>query len=155
MRYYSKVTDKGNSSYSDDSQDDAEAKAKWLDDHGCSRCSYCSYCSGCSYCSYCSGCSDCSYCSGCSDCSYCSRCSRCSYCWRCSDCSGDVIQAGMPDGWRCYGHKKDGQLLIVAGCRKKTLAEARAYWTGKNDRREVLAAVEYIATVAALKGWPT
>jgi len=110
MRYYSKVTDKGNSSFSDKSQANAEEKAKWLDDHDCSDC---------------------------------------------SDCSGDVIQAGTPDGWRCYGHKKDGQLLIVAGCRKKTLAEARAYWAGKNDRREVLAAVEYIASVAALKGWQT
>ncbi len=129
MRYYSKVTDKGNSSWSDESQERAEEKAKWLDDHGCSDCSRCSDCSYCSGCSHCSGCSD------------------------CSDCSDYVIQAGTPDGWRCYGHKKDGKLLIVAGCRKKTLAEARAYWAGKNDRREVLAAVEYIATVAALKGW--
>ena len=59
----------------------------------------------------------------------------------------------MPDGWRCYGHNKNGKLVISCGCRTKTLAEAREYWASKNDRKEVLAAVEYIAQVAAFKGW--
>jgi len=48
---------------------------------------------------------------------------------------------------------KDGALFIHCGCQRKTLAEARAYWANKPDRREVLAAIEYIATIAALRGW--
>jgi hypothetical protein len=46
-------------------------------------------------------------------------------------------------------------LSVQCGCRTKTLAEARGYWADKPDRREVLAAVEYIAAIAALKGWNT
>jgi hypothetical protein len=48
---------------------------------------------------------------------------------------------------------KDDRLVIHAGCRKKTFAEAVDYWNGKPDRREVLAACEYIRTVAESKGW--
>src|SRR3990167_4916914 len=108
--HYSKTTEKGNSSWSEESQQDADERAKWLDDHDCRDC---------------------------------------------SGCNGPVIQAGTPDGWRCYGHAKDGVLIIHCGCRTKSLADARTYWAGKTKRLEVLAAVEYIATVAALKGWKT
>lgn len=171
MIYYSIVTPKGNSSYSYDSQEDAEAKAKYLDDHGCaycSRCSCCACCSGCSDCSYCSFCSDCSrcsHCSGCSDCSDCSRCSRCADCSGCSYCSEvkdgskGVIQAGQPNSWPCYGYLKDDVLLIHCGCHKgeraKTLASAVAYWSNKPDRLEVLMACHYIASVAHSRGWRT
>ena len=47
----------------------------------------------------------------------------------------------------------DGKLLLRVGCHTKTLAEGRAYWTGKSDRREVMAALDYIEAVAKLRGW--
>ena len=123
MRYESKLTEKGNSSYSYTSQAEADTRAKALDDSGCTGCT---------------GCTGCAHCAHCTD---------------CTDCTDEVIQAGQPNGWPCYGWLKDGALFIHCGCRRKTLAEARAYWANKPDRREVLAAVEYIATIAALRGW--
>jgi hypothetical protein len=64
-----------------------------------------------------------------------------------------VIAAGSPDRWHAHGWQHEGRLSIRIGCREKRLAEAREYWAGKPDRREVLAAVEYIAAVAAIRGW--
>ena len=64
-----------------------------------------------------------------------------------------VIDAGLPNGWRCVGWLKDGVIQLRVGCRDKTLAEGRAYWAGKDDRREVLAALDYIETVARSRGW--
>ena len=64
-----------------------------------------------------------------------------------------VIDAGLPNGWRCVGWLKDGVIQLRVGCRDKTLAEGRAYWAGKDDRREVLAALDYIETVARARGW--
>ena len=64
-----------------------------------------------------------------------------------------AIDAGYPDGWRCVGWLKDGVIQLRVGCRNKTLSEGRAYWAGKDDRREVLAALDYIETVARLRGW--
>ena len=110
MIYYSTVTAKGNSSWSCESQADAEAKARYLDDHHCSDCSRCSDCSDCSDCSGCSGCSG------------------------ITDGSKGVIQAGRPDNWPAYGWLKDGQLIIHVGCRRKTFAEAVGYWSNKPDR---------------------
>ena len=146
MIYYSQVTAKGNTSFSHDSQADADAKAKSLDYNGCSGCS---------------DCSDCSDCSGCSDCSRCSRCSRCSYCFDCSRCSDvldgskGVIQAGQPDNWPCYGWLQDGKLTIHCGCRRKTFAEAVEYWSNKPNRQEVLIACHMIASIATVRGWAT
>lgn len=64
-----------------------------------------------------------------------------------------VIEAGQPNGWHCVGWLKDGVIQLRVGCRDKTLAEGRAYWAGKSDRGEVLAALDYIETVAKLRGW--
>ena len=64
-----------------------------------------------------------------------------------------IIGAGYPDGWTAYGWQRDGRLSIRIGCREKRLDEARKYWADKPDRREVLAAVEYVAAVAAIRGW--
>ena len=64
-----------------------------------------------------------------------------------------IIGAGYPDGWTAYGWQRDGRLSIRIGCREKRLDEAREYWADKPDRREVLAAVEYVAAVAAIRGW--
>ena len=66
-----------------------------------------------------------------------------------------VIDAGYPNGWRCVGWLKDGVIQVRVGCRDKALAEGRAYWAGREDRREVLAALDYIETVAELRGWAT
>ena len=65
-----------------------------------------------------------------------------------------VIDAGSPDGWRCVGWMRGSDLIIKAGCRDKTVAEAREYWSGEPDRAEILAAVDYIVAVAKLRGWP-
>lgn len=66
-----------------------------------------------------------------------------------------VISAGAPDGWTCVGWLRDGWLSIRVGCRDKRLAEGRAYWAEKNNRREVLAALDYVEAVAKLRGWKT
>jgi hypothetical protein len=64
-----------------------------------------------------------------------------------------VIDAGTPDGWRCVGWVRDGVLRVRVGCRDKTIPEGRKYWSGKPDRREVLAALDYIEATARLRGW--
>ena len=65
-----------------------------------------------------------------------------------------VIDAGHPNGWRCVGWMRAGVIQVSVGCRDKTLTAGRAYWAGKEDRREVLAALDYIEVVARLRGWP-
>ena len=140
MLYTSKVTPKGNSSYSYNSQAAAEANAKYLDDHGCTRCMDCTHCTGCMDCTGCTGCTDCTDCTGCT---------------RCTGCTGEVIQAGLPNGWPCYGWCKAGELVIHCGCRRKTFAEAVEYWSNKPDRVEVLMACHYIASIAQARGWRT
>jgi len=64
-----------------------------------------------------------------------------------------IVDAGTPDGWRAYGWLRDGRLSIRVGLREERLTEARVYWAGRPDHREVLAAVEYIVTIAAMRGW--
>jgi hypothetical protein len=65
-----------------------------------------------------------------------------------------VIHLGCPDGWKnAFSWLKDGTLIVEIGYRRKTMAEARAYWTGKYNRREVMAALDYAETVAKLRGW--
>ena len=44
MRYESKLTEKGNSSYSYISQAEADTRAKALDDSGCTGCTGCARC---------------------------------------------------------------------------------------------------------------
>ena len=138
MRYQSVVTQKGNSSYSFTSQDGADARAAALDAADCTNCT---------------NCINCTYCTNCSGCRYCRDCSGCTDCRDCMDCSGEVIQAGRPNNWTCYGWLKDDKLLIHCGCRCKTYVEAVEYWSNKPDRTEVLAACNYIAEIARLRGW--
>ena len=64
-----------------------------------------------------------------------------------------IISAGHPDGWLAYGWLRDGWLSVSVGCREMRLDEGRAYWAGKDDRREVLAALDYIEAVAKIRGW--
>jgi hypothetical protein len=64
-----------------------------------------------------------------------------------------VIDGGTPDGWRCVGWVRDGVLRVRVGCHDKTIPEGREYWAGKRNRREVLAALDYIEATARLRGW--
>ena len=64
-----------------------------------------------------------------------------------------AISAGWPNGWHAFGWLKDKSIYVQVGCRNLSLAEGREYWAGKDDRREVLAALDYIETVAKLRGW--
>ena len=66
----------------------------------------------------------------------------------------DVIDAGTPNGWRAIGWRRNGVLRVRVGCRDFTVAEGREYWRGKSERREVMAALDYIEAVARLRGWP-
>ena len=65
----------------------------------------------------------------------------------------EVIDAGTPNCWRCVGWRRDGVVRVRVGCRGKTLADAREYWRGKDNRREVMAALDYIEFVARARGW--
>jgi hypothetical protein len=65
----------------------------------------------------------------------------------------DVIDAGTPDGWWCVGWRRDGVVRVRVGCRDKTLAEGGEYWRGKDNRREVMAALDYVESVARARGW--
>lgn len=60
---------------------------------------------------------------------------------------------GNPNGWDAYMVLTDIGPKIKVGCRLFTLDEARKYWAGKADRREVLATVEYAEAVAKIRGW--
>jgi len=64
-----------------------------------------------------------------------------------------VIGLASPDRWPAFAYYFDGAVRVQVGCKNFTIDEARAYWHGKEDRREVLAAVEYAATVAGIRGW--
>jgi hypothetical protein len=63
----------------------------------------------------------------------------------------DVIDLGQPNGWPAHAYKWDDSIWANVGCRTKSLADGRAYWAGKDDRREVLAALDYAEIVARLR----
>jgi len=76
--------------------------------------------------------------------------------------SGDIglIEAGTPNYWLALGFVdlETGELCVSVGCRLKEIGEGRAYWssddhTQQYDRREVLAALDYIEAVARIRGW--
>ena len=71
-----------------------------------------------------------------------------------------LIFAGTPDGFNAMGFvdADTGELRVIVGCRHKSLAEGRIYWSAPDHpnlayRREVLAALDYIEAVAKLRGW--
>ena len=66
----------------------------------------------------------------------------------------DIIDAGTPNGWRAVGWRRNGVLCVRVGCRDFSIAEGRTYWHAKADRREVMAALDYIEAVARLREWP-
>jgi uncharacterized protein YjbI with pentapeptide repeats len=64
-----------------------------------------------------------------------------------------VIALGQPDGWWGHAYMWDGEIWVRIGCRTKSLSDGRAYWSYKEDRREVLAALDYAETISRLRGW--
>ena len=64
---------------------------------------------------------------------------------------GHLVFSGAYFRWG-YVDQKTGVPRIEAGCHCFTIAEARAYWVGKPDRRETLAAVDYFEAVMKLRG---
>jgi hypothetical protein len=71
-----------------------------------------------------------------------------------------IINAGSPNHWHAFGYvdQSSQTLRLHVGCRRFSLSEGRAYWTSeahpdRDNRREVLAALDYIETVARLRGW--
>jgi uncharacterized protein YjbI with pentapeptide repeats len=65
-----------------------------------------------------------------------------------------LFQLGDPNSWYALTYVLEtGEQRVRVGCRDKTLAEGRAYWAGKDDRREVLAALDYAEAIAKLRGW--
>jgi hypothetical protein len=71
-----------------------------------------------------------------------------------------IIDAGSPNHWHAFGYvdQSSQTLRLHVGCRRFSLSEGRAYWTSeahpdRDNRREVLAALDYIETVARLRGW--
>ncbi len=62
-----------------------------------------------------------------------------------------VVDLGCPDGWRAVGWWKDGEPWVRVGCRTMSLADARDYWAEKDNRREVMAALDYFEAVAAVR----
>ena len=67
--------------------------------------------------------------------------------------ANSIIDGGVPDGWRCVGWLKNGVIMLRVGCRNKTIADGREYWANKENRREIMAAIDYIEAVAKIRGW--
>ena len=73
-----------------------------------------------------------------------------------------IIDGGQDArGYRVLGWLRDGQLMLKAGCRNFTLAEARAHW-GRADyledhdaatQAEMIARVELVVAVARAREW--
>ena len=73
-----------------------------------------------------------------------------------ADLSGayQAAQLGQPNGWHAWTYvSKEGVQRVRVGCQDKTIAEGREYWSGKAERREVLAALDYAEAIGNLRGW--
>ncbi len=64
-----------------------------------------------------------------------------------------VIDAGVPNGYCVVAYQYDNKLMLRAGCKTFSAAEAAEYWRDRSERAECVAALEYIKTVANLRGW--
>ena len=65
-----------------------------------------------------------------------------------------AAQLGHPNGWYAWTYvSKDGLRRVRVGCHDFTLAEGRAYWQGKDNCREVMAALDYAEAIGKLRGW--
>ena len=64
-----------------------------------------------------------------------------------------IISLGYPDAWAAFAWVKDQVIQVRVGCRDFSLTEGREYWKGKENRREVLAALDYAEKIAKIRGW--
>jgi hypothetical protein len=66
----------------------------------------------------------------------------------------DIATLGYPDGWAAWTYLTQAkEQRVQIGCRNKTIAEGRQYWAGKENRREVMAALDYAEAIAKIRGW--
>jgi hypothetical protein len=63
-----------------------------------------------------------------------------------------VVDMGYPNGWRAVAWLIEDRIQLRVGCRNKSLEEGRSYWAGKDDRREVMAAIDYAEACFRLRG---
>jgi len=66
-----------------------------------------------------------------------------------------AAQLGQPNGWNAwtYFDTKLNEQRVQVGCQNKTIAEGRAYWQGKANRAEIMAALDYAEAIGKLRGW--
>ena len=71
-----------------------------------------------------------------------------------------IVDAGRPNRWLAFGYvdKENQTIRVRVGCRHFEIGEGQAYWSNPEhphvaDRREVLAALDYIKAVMVLRGW--
>ncbi len=70
-----------------------------------------------------------------------------------------IVDAGQPNHWFSWGYvERGGTIRVRVGCRHFEINEGRAYWSSPPhpelaERREVLAALDYIEAVMRLRGW--
>ncbi|MEK6591571.1 MAG: pentapeptide repeat-containing protein [Pseudomonadota bacterium] len=65
-----------------------------------------------------------------------------------------LAMLGQPDGWDAFTYfTEKGEQRALVGCHDFTLAEGRAYWAGKENRREVMAALGYAEAISRIRGW--
>jgi uncharacterized protein YjbI with pentapeptide repeats len=68
--------------------------------------------------------------------------------------SKEAAQLGQPNGWHAWTYlDKEGKQRVRVGCQDKTIADGRLYWADKEDRREVMAALDYAEAIGNLRGW--
>ena len=65
----------------------------------------------------------------------------------------DIIILGQPDSWGAFAWLFKDELQFRVGCQSKSLSEAKEYWSGKENRREVMAAINFAVTTAKIRGW--
>ena len=65
----------------------------------------------------------------------------------------DVDQLGQPDSWPAFCWHRGAEVMVQVGCKSFTISEGREYWAGKDNRREVLAALDYAEKIAQIRGW--
>jgi uncharacterized protein YjbI with pentapeptide repeats len=64
-----------------------------------------------------------------------------------------VVNLGQPNGWFAFAWIKEQTVMVQVGCQSFTLAQGREYWAGKDNRREVMAALDYAEKIAQIRGW--
>lgn len=74
-----------------------------------------------------------------------------------ADLSGadHAAQIGQPNGWNafCYFDEKSKKIRVQVGCKNMAIVEGRQYWKGKENRREVLAALDYAEVIGKTRKW--